>query len=146
MSATGLEVFDKTLQETNLWLKALETEIGGEDRHRAYLILRSTLHALRDRLGPRAAAQLGAQLPILLRGVFYEGWRPSDTPVKDRHAEEFLAHVRAGLPAGMKLNIGEAVRAVLAVMWQKVDPGEVAKMAKLMPAELREFWPRIAVE
>jgi uncharacterized protein (DUF2267 family) len=146
MSATGLEVFDKTLQETHLWLKALESQIGGEDRHRTYLILRSALHALRDRLGPRAAAQLGAQLPILLRGVFYEGWRPTDTPVKDRHAEEFFAHVRAGLPPGMKLNVDEAVRAVFAVISQRVDPGEVAKMAKLMPAELRELWPHIAVE
>jgi hypothetical protein len=28
VSATGLEVFDKTLQTTNIWLDEIETELG----------------------------------------------------------------------------------------------------------------------
>ena len=73
MSTTGLAVFDKTLQETNLWLKELMVRLGTDDREQAYTVLKATLHAVRDRLGPENAAHLGAQLPILLRGVYYEG-------------------------------------------------------------------------
>lgn len=79
MSATGLPVFDNTVQQTNLWLKSITTKLGVDDRHLAYSLLKGTLHALRDRIGPENAVHLGAQLPILLRGVYYEGWRPTTT-------------------------------------------------------------------
>jgi Uncharacterized conserved protein (DUF2267) len=70
MSSTGLEVFDKTVQTTNAWLNEI-IEIIGPDRHRAYRVLAAVLHSLRDRLTVNEAAQLGAQLPILLRGIYY---------------------------------------------------------------------------
>lgn len=91
MSMTGLEVFDATVQKTHEWLKALMEELGWqEDRQRAYLALRAVLHALRDRLLLREALHLGAQLPMLIRSFYYEGWNPTHTPLKERHTEEFL--------------------------------------------------------
>src|SRR5882762_1591385 len=69
MSATGLEVFDKTVQTTNAWLKEI-MEATGLDRRRAYRVLAAVLHALRDRLTVDEVAQLGAQLPILVRGLY----------------------------------------------------------------------------
>ncbi len=72
---TGLAVFDTTVQETNLWLKGIMEGLHTDDRHLAYLALRATLHALRDRLGPENAVHLAAQLPMLVRGLYYEGWR-----------------------------------------------------------------------
>ena len=74
---TGLDVFDTTVQKTNVWLKDIMQELGWEDRHKAYMGLRTTLHALRDRLTPEEAAQFGAQLPMLIRGLYYEGWTPT---------------------------------------------------------------------
>jgi uncharacterized protein (DUF2267 family) len=67
MSATGLDVFDKTVQTTNAWLKEI-MEVTGPDRRKAYRVLAAVLHALRDRLTVDEAAQLGAQLPILCAG------------------------------------------------------------------------------
>jgi len=67
MSATGLEVFDTTLHKTNSWLKELMQELHWQDRRKAYLALKATLHALRDRLTLDEAAQLGAQLPSFCR-------------------------------------------------------------------------------
>jgi uncharacterized protein (DUF2267 family) len=49
MSMTGLAVFDTTLQKTNEWLDEISYELALENRHTAYLALRGTLHALRDR-------------------------------------------------------------------------------------------------
>ena len=91
MGEAILPVFDKTIQVTNLWLKALMDRMGEDDRHHAYTALRSTLQALRDRLPVNEAAHLGAQLPMLVRGFYYEGWHPAGTPVKERGKDEFVA-------------------------------------------------------
>src|SRR5262245_18543638 len=91
MSATGLDVFDRTLQKTNGWLHDLMQILDWTDRHKAYVALRATLHALRDRLTVEEVAQLGAQLPMLIRGFYYEGWNPTGKPLRVRHAEQFLA-------------------------------------------------------
>jgi hypothetical protein len=81
MSATGLEVFDKTLHTTNLWLKEIGEEIG-EERRGAYHSLGAVLRALRDRLTIDEAAQLSAQLPLLARGIYFDQWRPAEQPTR----------------------------------------------------------------
>jgi uncharacterized protein (DUF2267 family) len=68
MSATGLEVLDKSVQTTNIWLDEIMEGIG-PDRRLAWHSLRAVLHALRDRLPLDQAAHLGAQLPIVIRGL-----------------------------------------------------------------------------
>src|SRR6516225_3829841 len=97
MSQTGLKAFDSTLQAMNGWLHNVMERLNWLDRHRAYHALGAVLHALRDRLGVEQAAALGAQLPLLVRGLYYEGWHPSGKPSKERRKEEFLAHVRQEL-------------------------------------------------
>jgi uncharacterized protein (DUF2267 family) len=80
MSATGLDVFDTTLQKTNQWLHDTMRLLDCSDRRKAYLALRVTLHALRDRLTVEEVAQFAAQLPMLVRGFYYEGWDPTWIP------------------------------------------------------------------
>ena len=140
MSSTGLAVFDKTLHETNLWLKELMEALGVDGREDAYAALKATLHVLRDRIGPENAVHLGAQLPILLRGVCYEGWHPAKTPTYERHLGIFLDHLGDRLPARLAGEPELVARAVFHVMWRRIDVGEVAKLIDLLPAELRELW------
>ena len=80
MSTAGLAIFDTTVQETNEWLKSLECHLGFGNRRASFSLLKATLHALRDRVGPENAVHLGAQLPTLLRGAYYEGWHMAGTP------------------------------------------------------------------
>jgi uncharacterized protein (DUF2267 family) len=140
MSNTGLPVFDTTVQETNLWLKAIMEGLHTDDRHLAYLALRSTLHALRDRLGPESAVHLAAQLPMLVRGLYYEGWRLAASQSKERTRADFLEHVRSELPRGSAIDANVAARAVFGVMWEKLDLGEVGKVIDFLPPELKELW------
>ncbi len=140
MSTTGLDVFDTTLQHTNLWLKDLMERLGVDRKH-AYRVLCATLHAVRDRIGPENAVHLGAQLPMLMRGFYYEGWHPAGTPTKIRHTEAFLDYVNGEVFRGLGIDPEEAVRAVFETMANRLDAGEVEKLMKLFPQELRGFWP-----
>jgi uncharacterized protein (DUF2267 family) len=144
MSATRVDSWDHSIQETNLWLKAIMRHLETDDRHLAYAALRATLHALRDRIGPENAVHLGAQLPMLIRGLYYEGWHMAGTPTRERHKHQFLEHVGWSLGARSKTDPERAVRAVFDVTREKVDPGEVAKVINLLPEELRELWPPVA--
>ncbi len=139
MTTTGLDAFDKTIQESNLWLKAVMTHLGIVDKHRAYSTLRAVLHALRDRIGPENASHLGAQLPMLLRGVYYEGWHMAGTPTKERHKEQFLDHVRSGFPPSAEWDAERATRVVFDVLWEKVDVGEMGKLLGALPREIKDL-------
>lgn len=138
---TGLDTFDKTVQESNLWLKDIMERLDTDDRHYAYSTLRAVLHALRDRIGPESAAHLGAQLPMLLRGLFYEGWDPTNKPTKERHEEAFLAHIARELPRAAEDEVEQGTLAVLDVLSKHVDRGAAVKIAGMFPRELRKFWP-----
>ena len=139
MSATNVTALDHTVQETNVWLKAVEEELQVDSRQQAYNALRAVLHALRDRLPPEVAIKLGAQLPILVRGVYYENWHAAGTPTKERHAQDFADHVGAELSPQLPVDPLTVVRGVFEVLWAKLDPGEFEKLMQLLPAPLREL-------
>ena len=141
MSKNGLEIFDTTIQETNHWLKLMMEQLGTSDRRQAFNALRKGLHVLRDRLGPVNAVHLGAQLPMLLRGAYYEGWRISETPTHERHIEEYLDHVDASLPRTPAIDGYEVAHATFTVLSHCVDPGEIEKVLRTLPSELRVLWP-----
>jgi uncharacterized protein (DUF2267 family) len=138
---TGLDTFDRTVQETNLWLKDVMERLNTYDRHHAYSTLRAVLHALRDRIGPENAAHLGAQLPMLLRGLFYEGWDPTSKPTKERHENAFIAHIARELPHATASDVEAGACAVLDVLSKRIDRGAAVKLAAILPQDLRRFWP-----
>lgn len=141
MSTTGLEVFDSTLQKTNSWLNDIMQEMGWEDkRQRAYLALRSVLHALRDRLTVEEALDLGAQLPMLIRGFYYEGWKITGKPLKERHREDFLAHIKHDFRNDDRMDPEAIARAVFNVIARRVSAGEIEDIKRILPAELRDLW------
>ena len=140
MSATGVDVFDRTLQKTHIWLKDLMEILGWNDRHEAYLALRATLHALRDRLTIEEVAQLAAQLPMLIRGFYYEGWDPTGKPLRERHRDDFLARIRQEMRP-YALDYEQVARAVFAVMANRVSEGEIQDIEHVLPEEIRELWP-----
>jgi uncharacterized protein (DUF2267 family) len=139
--STGLAVFDTTVAESNLWLKELELELTGCDRHQAYGALRSVMHALRDRMTPEDAMRLAAQLPMLLRGVFTEGWRPAETPSGQHTKAAFLEAVAAQLPPDFPFDPELIARAVLKTLWVRMDGGAIAKSKGYFPPAIRALWP-----
>jgi uncharacterized protein (DUF2267 family) len=137
---TGLDAFEHSLQRTNVWLKDLMARLDTDDRHVAYLALRATLHALRDRLTVDEAAHLGAQLPMLVRGLYYEGWRPAGKPLKEHSRDAFLAHVE-GEARNPNFQAEPAVRAVFGLLAERVSAGEIEDVKSSLPRPIRDFWP-----
>lgn len=141
MTSTGLRVFDHTVHLSDAWLKELGIQLGWTDRQSAYAALRSVLHALRDRMSVDEAAQLGAQLPMLLRGVYYEGWHPAGKPLKERHKAQFFDHVRQEIRRDGNFDPEPVVEAVFELLANRISTGEIDDIKGLLPAELRELWP-----
>ncbi|MFN3514438.1 MAG: DUF2267 domain-containing protein [Phenylobacterium sp.] len=140
MSA-GLAVFDTTVQQSNEWLKLVEARLKPCDRQQAYGALRAVLHVLRDRLPPEAVLGLSAQLPMLLRGLYLEGWRSADGPSDLRSLQDFADAVAERLPPAFPRQPNEAAEAVFAALAARLDPGEVRKIIEHLPTPLRRAWP-----
>ena len=141
---TGLEVFDSTLQKTNEWIDEVMSELVIEQRKTGYAALRATLHALRDRLPMEEAVHLGAQLPMLVRGFYYEGWRPVQELIK-MHREEFLLRVEEQLTGGAsELDPEVVVRAIFQILSRRISRGEIEQVEQTLPKDLRDLWPESA--
>ncbi len=140
-----LGVFDKTLQKTAHWIERVAHYLGSTDMERSYNVLRSVLHAVRDRLPPEEAVQLGAQLPMLMRGFYYDGWHPADKPERYRHKDEFFEHLAKDVPGLEEAQRKRAVSAVFTVLNQELSGGEVKQVRHCLPAEVRDLWHRADV-
>jgi uncharacterized protein (DUF2267 family) len=103
--------------------------------------MRATLHALRDRLTVEEVAQLGAQLPMLVRGFYYEGWNPTGKPLKERHREEFLARIALELRKDDPTDPETIARSVFAAIAKRVTAGEIEDVKHVLPADIRQLWP-----
>ena len=142
MSNAVLEVFDASLQKTQVWLNDLMVELGWENRpQKACLALRTGLHALRDRLTAEGAVHLGAQLPILIRGVYYEGWKLTGKPVKERHKSEFLDHIAAVFRDDDTVDPEKVMRSVFKVLARHISKGEIDNVKNSLPKSLQDLWP-----
>jgi len=141
MSHHGLPVFESTLQTSYAWLNDLMEELGWTDRHRAYQAFRSVLHAVRDRLTVDEAADLGAQLPMLLRGMYYEGWNPADMPVPGHRVEDFLAPIGETFHEHPEIVPEAVVWAVFKVLESHVSWGEMQDVKNMLPDEIRALCP-----
>ncbi len=141
MSTVGLESIDHTVQLTHVWINQLDALVGWQSKARSYRLLRTVLQALRDWLPANDAVHLAAQLPTLLRGVYYEHWRPTDTPVAERHRADFLARVDEAFCTDPILFTADAVSVAFEFLSEKIGADEIAKVRHALPADLRAIWP-----
>lgn len=136
----NLPVVASTVQKTQHWVQDLMNFGNFATEQEAWLALRVVLHALRDRLVVDEAAQLAAELPMLIRGLYFEGWDPN-LPTELRTREEFLADVQARLRNDTRLEPEEACRAVFALLSREIQSGEIRDVRRMLPAEVQEMWP-----
>lgn len=143
MTMTGLSAIDHTVHLTNEWLIDIGNKLDWEDRQRIYRLLRVVLQSLRDWLSVDEAANLAAQLPLLIRGIYYEGWHPAGTPVKKRSKAEFIARIEKAFESDPIDNVEEAVGAVFQTLSDHISQGEAEDVRRSLRKGLRDIWPDV---
>jgi uncharacterized protein (DUF2267 family) len=137
MSRTGVDSLDRSIDKTNAWLADVAANFGTEDRRLAYRVTRSWLHTLRDRLPVTIAAHVAAQLPDLLRGVFYDGWNPSKVPIKYTRDEYIARFARDA-----QVHHDEVARAgwlVTSALRQHISAGAIDEVLGALPTDIRSL-------
>src|SRR5262245_50208490 len=118
MEWTGLDVFDQAITRTNAWLKEFMQELNSTDRRGSFDNLVHVLHAIRNHLEPDAAVRFGNQLPLLIRGSFFEDWQPGAASLSETPYDP------------------TAVRAVFRLLRRKADLGEIESVEGILPQDL----------
>lgn len=137
--------FNSYQHEAELLLQQVAAELGTGSRDQAGRILRTVLHALRDRLTPQDAAHFAAQLPIIWKGIFYDQYRPIEVPVKIRQPQDWIDFIRAkdGLAGNFDFPYDQdvllAFHAVVRALQFFMSPGTVEKALEHLPHQLREL-------
>ncbi|MGW4460614.1 DUF2267 domain-containing protein [Micromonospora sp. NPDC004704] len=142
VASNPYSTFEASIEKTNLILKDIEQAYGWPKhrRNQSYAALRTVLQLLRDRLPVQESVQFAAQLPVLVRGVYYEGWEPSDVPVK-LNREDFLYEVRQGFPYEVDGGAEGVVQTVLDALRRHISPGEWDDVRSTMPEDLATIIP-----
>jgi uncharacterized protein (DUF2267 family) len=130
---------DDVIQPRTLLNEVMDDQ--GPDRQTAWHILGAVLRAVRDNLPAELAAHLGSQLPLLVRGAYYDQYQPDKQPMRMRSQGEFLGRIEEEMAFSRPVNAAEAVRSVFAVLEAHVDPGQLRKVREALPAEIRALWP-----
>ena len=115
--------------------------MGINDPEAAFAALRATLPVLRERLTVEEAADLAAQMPVYIRGMFYQGWRPAEPVWKERHIDAFLDRVDEVFRDHEGIPVEVAVKGVFALLAERVSAGEIRDIRSILPADLRKLWP-----
>ena len=144
MTHTGLQNIDSAIQKFNLWMKSLDEKLHWQDRKKSYKSLKVTLHAVRDHLTVNQSAHFSAQLPLVMRGLYYEGWVPSRVPVKERQLQQFYDRIRDNFdqaPGGDFIDPERICTAVFELLNEHVSPGEINDIRNELPGAIRKLWP-----
>jgi uncharacterized protein (DUF2267 family) len=139
MSATGLEVFDRTLQITHVWIDELSDDLG-VTRRVAWHALGAVLRALRDRLPLNLSAHLASELPLLVRGAYFDQWHPAPDRIHIRSLGRFIELVMDYLGPQAPVHPRDAIEAVFALLDRHIDPGQAQKVYEALPEKVRQLW------
>jgi uncharacterized protein (DUF2267 family) len=137
-----IKLLKKNIDKIYEWIKDIEERLAwdDEDNSKALSVLRSTLHVLRDNIPLNNLANFSAQLPIVIRGLLFEGWQPKNSILKTRRKEDFLEHIFYNLPDSHRdINIEQAVIIVFRTLADKIDAQEIEKIKKVLPSSIREI-------
>lgn len=132
---------DRNIEMANVWLGEISDEMDHISREDAWACMNAVLRTVRDRVPMDEAVHFAAQLPTLIRGSYYEDWRPHESPHKWRHREEYLAAVKDKLPGRENYDAEKTIRAVLNVVGHHMNPEELKKIKAIHPREVWDLWP-----
>lgn len=141
-AVTRPHVFEPHLESASKWLAEFgaSLELGPDDRPRALHALRAGLHAVRDRLPAAEVVDLGAQLPTVIRGFFYEGWSLANDPSRIRDRAAMIARVQRELMPDLRVTPIDVLRATIQLLVEHVSAGEILDVVATLPRSIATLW------
>jgi uncharacterized protein (DUF2267 family) len=140
MTETSIANFSHAARQAQQWVNELAEDLGWSDR-RAYHLLKSALTTLREWLSPEEAADLSAQLPTLIRGIYFEGWDPAQSPAAERKKRDFVNRVERAFGYETDTDFDAAINAVFKLIDRHISQGESVQVRSSMKKSLRQLWP-----
>jgi uncharacterized protein (DUF2267 family) len=137
---TDMQKLGGALAETEKWIDDLMRRLDWHDRGKVYAALLGTLHGLRDSLPRDEAIYVGAQMPLLLRGLYYEGWHPT-VRMSAKNRDAFLERIHEAVHRDPGIDTEQVARAVFALLSARLSPSELEDAKAATPKPLRSFWP-----
>ncbi len=134
---TKAAALDHAVQAAQAWVNDVAKQFGTDDKEFAYEVLRAWLHTVRDRLTVESSAHFAAQLPDLIRGVFYAGWDPSRVPEKynvEGYRMKFAKEANIA-PA----DVAKAAAVCTAAALHHLPQPQVDKALEQFPEDLRDL-------
>ncbi|MGX8010008.1 DUF2267 domain-containing protein [Mesorhizobium sp. ORM8.1] len=131
--------FTHAAEQAQQWVNDLARDLDWSEQS-AFRLLKSVLQTLRDWLSPAEIADLSAQLPTLIRGIYFEGWK-ADDPQRERKKRDFIIAVRTRFSYEADIDIEKAIKAVFELLEQHLSHGELIQVRKSMKKTLRDMWP-----
>lgn len=136
-----IHVFERTVHEAHDWVNELTGRLGWSSERDVLRLLRTVLRSIRDHLPVNEMAQFSAQLPIMLRGMYFEGWQPENTPTRERHAADFIAAIEDEVGDVLDYRGTDDIRAVFHLINARITRGEVEDVRANLPQQIKAFWP-----
>ncbi|WP_054310053.1 DUF2267 domain-containing protein [Mesorhizobium sp. 1M-11] len=143
MAGTGFHTSQKSFQhaaeQAQRWVNELAKDLDWNEQD-ALRLLKTVLHAVRDWLSLEEIADFSSQLPTLIRGMFFEGWSPTE-PARGRSKRDFVIRVRHGFGYEPNLDYDIAIGAVFQLLDHHLSHGETVQVRNSMKKSLRHLWP-----
>ena len=132
---------EHSVQLLDEWVQQVNYELGWRDLNRSFRLLRITLNELRDMLPIDEAAQFSAQLPLVIRGYFFEGWKPSKIHTTKHNKADFVRKIGQNFSEAECQDVEKAISGVFSVLNKHVSSGEIEDVRGSLRKQVRELWP-----
>ena len=134
-------IFDTSLQQAHEWLHAVGGELGTSNERSACAVLRAALHVIRDSLTMAQALELGDRLPVLVRGLYYEGWHLKNGLETKLTPEEAMASASQDLRWHNELpSQEETLRAAFNALRRLLPQDQVQNLLQAPPVSIQRLW------
>lgn len=138
--------FEQYSQDAREFVNEIAVELGDPaNKAQAERIMTSVLHTVREVLSPEESLHFISQLPMLMKGIYVNGWH-LETKNRIRSMTEFTECLKLQSPRTAAQDFGNEekaeanTRAVLRVVRRHVATGEIKDIVSQFPPDLADLW------
>ncbi|ELR17106.1 uncharacterized protein ACA1_057410 [Acanthamoeba castellanii str. Neff] len=136
------QLFAPALAKANQWLSDIRAQCDLHDLHQAYTLLRAVFFTIRDWSGVLDNISLTEKLPMLLRGIYYEGWKAVEPRDEVRTIGDFYDTIKYHLgttPGPLADNLELNTINALQVIRVHLPQGDFKKVMNAVPEDMRKL-------